>query len=76
MFVGGRQILDASLIANVVIDSVVKKKERGILCKLDIEKAYDNINWKFLFRVLQKVGFGPKWVSWIKQCVILPLFLS
>ena len=51
-FVGGRQILDASLIANEVIDSMVKKKERGILCKLDIEKAYDNINWKFLFGVL------------------------
>ena len=67
-FVIVRQILDASLIANKVIDSMVKK-ERGILCKLDIEKAYDSINWKFLFGVLQKMGFGPKWVSWIKQCV-------
>ena len=50
-FVGGRQILDASLIANEVIDSMVKKKERDILFKLDIEKAYDNLNWKFLFGV-------------------------
>ena len=33
--------MDASLIANVVIDSLLKKKERRILCKLDIEKAYD-----------------------------------
>ena len=37
-FVGGRQILDASQIANEVIDSMVKKKETSILCKLDIEK--------------------------------------
>ena len=73
-FVGGRQILVASLIANEVIDSMVKKNERGILCKLDIEKAYDNINWKFLFGVLQKMGFGPKWVSWIKQCVTTASF--
>ena len=37
-FVAGRQILDASLIAHEVIDSMVKKKERGVICKLDIEK--------------------------------------
>ena len=60
-FVGGRQILDASLIANEVIDSMLKKKEKGISCKLDIEKVYDPIKWNFLFRVLQKMGFGDKW---------------
>ena len=43
-FVEGRQILDAPLIANEVIDSMLKKKEKGVLCKLDIEKAYDKIN--------------------------------
>ena len=47
-FVEGRQILDASLIANEVIDSLMKKKEKGILCKLDIEKAYDQISWNFI----------------------------
>ena len=43
-FIEGRQILDASLIANKVVDSIKKKKERGVLCVLDIEKAYDNIS--------------------------------
>ena len=46
-FVTGRQILDASLIANEVIDSWQKRKEKGLICKLVIERAYDNINWKF-----------------------------
>ena len=68
-FLGGGKILDASLIANEVIDSMVKKKEKGILCKLDIENEYDRINWKFLFGVLQKMGFRLKLVKWIKQCV-------
>ena len=43
-FIEGRQILDASLIGNEVIDSILKKKERGLLYKLDIEKTYDKID--------------------------------
>ena len=44
VFIKGRQILDGSLIANEVIDSWQKRGEKGIVCKLDIEKAYDSIN--------------------------------
>ncbi|RVW74598.1 Transposon TX1 uncharacterized 149 kDa protein [Vitis vinifera] len=45
------KILDASLIANKVIDSWQKDKRKGLICKLDIEKAYDSINWQFLMKV-------------------------
>ena len=57
-FVEGRQILDAALIANEAIDSLLKGDEAGMLCKLDLEKAYDHINWDFLLTVMQKIGFG------------------
>ena len=68
-FVMGRQILDASLIANEVIDAWQKRKEKGLICKLDVEKAYDSINWQFLMKVMQKMGFGSKWLGWIWSCI-------
>ena len=68
-FVEGRQILDAVLIANEVVDSTLRRKESGLVCKLDIEKAYDSISWEFVFQVMDSMGFGNQWLSWIKWCV-------
>lgn len=69
VFVEGRQILDAFLIANQIIDSIDKIKDSNILCKLDIEKSYDHLNWNFILKVLEKMRFGSKWVKWIKWSI-------
>ena len=29
-----------------------------MLCKLDIEKSYDQVNWNCIIKVLHKWGFG------------------
>ena len=65
----GRQILDAVLITNEVVDSILRRKECGLVCKLDIEKTYNSISWDFVFQVMDRMGFGNRWTSWIKWCV-------
>ena len=63
-FVEGRQILDAALITNEGMDSMLRRNDGGVVCKLDIEKAYDHLNWEFVLEVMRK-GFGQRWLSWI-----------
>ena len=62
------------LIANEVIDFMLKNNNCGVLCKSDIEKAYDHVNWNFLLVVLEKMNFGQRWVGWIKWCISSAMF--
>ena len=60
-FVEERQILDAMLIANEVVDEKRRYGE-GAMFKIDFEKDYDHVDWGFLEHVLErKGGFSPKW---------------
>ena len=33
--------------------------------KLDLCKAFDSVDWRYLMEVMEAMRFGPKWTSWI-----------
>lgn len=68
-FIKDRQILDEILIANECMEEMKKKGRKGIVCKVDLEKAYEHVNWEFLDYVLSLKGFGQRWRKWICGCV-------
>ena len=46
-----------------------KGKKGYVALKLDMEKAYDRIEWDFLLSCLKELGFHATWIWWIKECI-------
>ena len=72
ILVRGRNISDNILIAHELFDMLRKMEKRkkfyGAL-KIDISKAYDRVDWKFLKAILVAMNFSSRWVRWILECV-------
>jgi hypothetical protein len=62
-------IHDAIGTTHECIHSIKQKHLKALLLKLDLQKAFDCVNWDFLRLILIQVGFGPQLTSWILECV-------
>ncbi|XP_026445035.1 uncharacterized protein LOC113345474 [Papaver somniferum] len=51
-----------------------KEGRPGLVCKVDFEKYFDNINWNCVDLTLAKFGFGHIWRSWTKWCILYARF--
>jgi len=68
-FLSGRGLLDNILVANETVDYLKKEKKSGVIVKVNFEKTYDSVDWKFLYYMLGRLGFNCKWVKWVKVCM-------
>ncbi|KAL8108439.1 hypothetical protein AgCh_024775 [Apium graveolens] len=71
-FVQGRLLTDNALIA-FELNHYIRRKTQGgngvVGFKIDISKAYDRLEWKYLEGMLKKFGFGGMWIDRVMQCV-------
>ncbi|KAL0287559.1 UNVERIFIED_CONTAM: hypothetical protein Sradi_7122000 [Sesamum radiatum] len=74
-FVPGRNIADNILLAQELLAGYnqVKLPARCTI-KLDLQKAYDSIEWDFLFEVMKLFHFPSRFILWVEQCVTTACF--
>ena len=48
-----------------MIHSLQSKQAKGVILKIDFEKAFDSVSWDFVLQVLNHMGFSVQWLSWI-----------
>ena len=64
-FVKNRWIGNSIRSVNDVMDYAKEKNKAGMLLFLDFEKAFDSIEWPFLFHCLKVFNFGSSFCHWI-----------
>ncbi|KAJ9561158.1 hypothetical protein OSB04_006318 [Centaurea solstitialis] len=69
-FIPNRQISDNVLLAQELMRGYHRQRgTRRCAFKVDIQKAYDTVNWNFLEEILKRFGFHPCMICWIMKCV-------
>lgn len=51
-----RFILDNVLLPHLSIQWAKQSCQESIFLKLDVRKAYDSVDWAFMFQVMRKLG--------------------
>ena len=70
-FIPTRSIHDNILLTHEILHKFknCKGKTAWAALKIDIKKAYDRLEWDFITKCLQELGFHPQWIHWILTCV-------
>ncbi|GKB71907.1 RNA-directed DNA polymerase, eukaryota, reverse transcriptase zinc-binding domain protein [Tanacetum coccineum] len=75
-FIPGRLIQDnIMLIQELLIGYNRKSEGKSVAFKINIQKAYDTVNWNFLEEALKQFRFHQIMCRWIMTCITTPSFI-
>ena len=72
-FIKGRHIGGNIRLLFDVIDLTAANEIPGSIYTADIFRAFDSLNWDFMFRVVLKYSFGSTIVKWLKTFYTMPV---
>ncbi|XP_075087590.1 uncharacterized protein LOC142169603 [Nicotiana tabacum] len=65
-FVKGRSIFETILLTQEIVTYIrLREKPANVVIKLNMEKAYDRVSWKYLMHILRKMGFAECFINMI-----------
>ena len=67
-FLKGRFIGENIRLIDGIINHTAAYDIPGLLLFLDFEKAFDTVEWSFIWKTLESFNFGPSIINWIKLC--------
>nr|XP_016449921.1 PREDICTED: uncharacterized protein LOC107774789 [Nicotiana tabacum] len=69
-FVPGRKIGYNIILAHELIKGYTRKHiSPRCMIKIDIQKAYDSIEWSYLEQNMRMIGFPERFIAWVMKCV-------
>jgi hypothetical protein len=75
-FIPGRTIHHNIIVAQEMVHSMAKMKGKRMFMsiKIDLEKAYDRLNWNFIENCMTECKFPHKLINIIHYCITSPSF--
>ena len=65
-FLKGRYIGENIRLVLDVIEYVKDNDLSGMMFPIDFEKAFDKLEWSFIFKTLKQFNFGDDLIKWVK----------
>ncbi|XP_019244482.1 PREDICTED: uncharacterized protein LOC109224354 [Nicotiana attenuata] len=69
-FILGKRVADNVIMAHELVKAYTRKHiSPRCMIKVDIQKAYDTVDWRFLEQMLTELNFPKKFIRWVMECI-------
>lgn len=69
-FIPGRKGADNIILAHELIKDYSRKHiSPRYMIKVDLQKAYDSVEWSYMIQVMEGLAFPHKFTQWVSSCM-------